>query len=81
VTAPQVGVRGENMIGEPEFMHKTDDVSLARACRLAVVKSCYRQKLITQKDAVDLLKGCLSPNKESTRYDDSRFLEVQPSGA
>ena len=61
---------------EPEFMFKTDEVSLARALRLAAVQSSVRQKLISFKDGVELLKGCLSPDEESTRVDDSRYLKA-----
>jgi hypothetical protein len=65
---------GEMIGDEPEFMHNTDEVSLARACRLAYVQSAVRQKLIEFADGIELLKGCLEPDNESTRYDDSRFL-------
>lgn len=56
-----------------DFWGKKDAVSMARSARLAVIQNVYRQRLITEKQAKDLLSRPLSPDDE-TIYDDSDCL-------
>jgi hypothetical protein len=47
---------------------------IARQLRLAVVTNVYRQGLLTDIEAREILSGPLSPDDESTIYDDSDLL-------
>jgi hypothetical protein len=46
----------------------------ARKLRLAVIKNVLMQGLITEDDALELLRGALSPEDETTIVDDSALL-------
>ncbi len=48
----------------------------ARFLRIAVVRNVFIQKLITEGEAKELLRGQLSPGDESSRVDDSGLLNV-----
>ena len=52
---------------------------LARSIRLVAVRSAYRAGEITEAEGRELLAGCLSPDDESTRVDDSALLDA-PEG-
>lgn len=61
-----------------DFWGKMDNVSLARALRLAVIQNVFDQGLLTEEDARSLLRGPLT--HEGLRrlyYDDSDCLEVR----
>lgn len=53
----------------------------ARALRMAVIQAQYDEGNISEADARELLRGCLTPGDESTRYDDSGDLKVKVQNA
>ena len=48
----------------------------ARMLRLAVVKNLLGQGQLNAGDAQELLSGCLTPDNESSRIDDSSLLSL-----
>ena len=59
-----------------DFWMKKDDVSMARSLRLAVIQNQYDCGHLTEEQALDLLNGYLSPDKQEHWYNDSDCLEV-----
>jgi len=51
-----------------------ENKALARKLRLAVIKNVMLQKLITEDEALELLRGPLSPEDDATIVDDSALL-------
>lgn len=49
--------------------------NLARFLRIATIRNVLGSNLIDREDALELLKGCLTPGDESTRQDDSYMLD------
>ncbi len=47
-----------------------------RLLRLFFVKQQVAAGIFSKEDAVEILQGCLSPDDESTRVDDSGLLEA-----
>lgn len=60
----------------PNASEQDAEVSVARSLRLAMVQNQLDQGNLTEEDALELLRGCLTPNDESTRYDDSKELKT-----
>ncbi len=56
----------------------TDDIvrKEARMLRLVIVRGCLVSGDISRKDAIDLLKGPLTPGDDSTIVDDSELLDL-----
>lgn len=48
---------------------------LARLVRLLSVRQFYLSGLIDEDNAVEILNGCLSPDDESTKRNDSDLLD------
>jgi hypothetical protein len=63
---------------KPKFWNRLDEVSCARSLRLAVIGNLYREDQISREDAIEILSGCLEPGNESTKYDDSQWLDSMP---
>lgn len=52
-----------------------DEVNiLARKIRLTVITRLWATGQLPEADARELLAGCLTPNDEDTRFDDSALL-------
>jgi hypothetical protein len=66
------------MARQPEFWGSTEETSMARSLRLAIVASQYREHNLTKQDALKLLKGRLDPDVEESAVDDSEWLEWLP---
>jgi hypothetical protein len=56
-----------------------DDVKNARMIRWALVHDFYREKLLDRAGAIEILKGPLKPDDESTVVDDSALLDIPSS--
>lgn len=65
-------------MNEIPFWNLSDNQSMARKLRLAVVKNLYIQKLLSRYDAIQLLSGELTPGDASTVFNDSIYLDVKP---
>lgn len=59
---------------KPDFWGKKDDISLARSLRLAITRNVFRQGMISEGGARDILSGPLSPGSPLTRFDDAEWL-------
>ena len=59
----------------PDFWNAKDLTSMARSMRLAVVQNQRDIGNLTNAEARELLAGPLTPKDESTRYDDSEWLD------
>ena len=64
-----------DLYNPPSFWLKPDFISMARSLRLAVVQQQYDTGRLDPVEAFGLLRGCLTPGDEATRYDDSRLLD------
>lgn len=51
---------------------------LARCLRLMTIRSLYQREELTEEDALELLKGALTPDDPTTIRDDSKFLKAEP---
>lgn len=51
---------------------------MARMIRFITVRGYLKNGDITEEDAKEILSGCLSPDDESTRIDDSSWLNENP---
>jgi hypothetical protein len=71
--ADHVHIDLDNVI-KPPFWGQKDVVSMARSLRLAVVQQQYSVGNLSEEEARGLLSGPLSPEDDSTRYDDAQFL-------
>lgn len=52
-------------------------IGMVRALRLAVVQNVYNQGALSEDEAREILRGCLTPGNEATRVDDGDLLEVK----
>jgi hypothetical protein len=57
-----------------DFYAVLDEINGARQLRLACVTNVYKQGLISEVDAKEILAGRLSPENENTVIDDSTLL-------
>lgn len=57
-----------------EKVTERDITILARQLRLATVQNLYRQGLLTEEGAKEVLAGPLTPEDLTTVYDDSGLL-------
>lgn len=60
---------------DPDVLKSTTEISLARKLRYSVIQSLYSGNELSKEQAVDLLRGELSPGDLTTFYDDSAWLE------
>lgn len=51
-------------------------IKIARSRRLVAVQALYDNGDITLDEALEILRGRLNPNDDSTTYDDSALLRV-----
>jgi hypothetical protein len=56
--------------------HDTNQSKNARMLRIAVVRNVLGQDMISRDDALDLLRGPLTPGDLSTAYDDSGLIDA-----
>jgi hypothetical protein len=52
-------------------------IETARLIRLYTVREYLRHELIAKDEALKILSMCLTPDDESTRYDDRKYLEME----
>ena len=58
----------------------TDEAqTMARTLRYIAVREYHDAGMLTRENALEILRGCLSPGDESTRCDDSVLLDASPA--
>lgn len=54
----------------------TSNRNNARFLRVAVIRNIYKQDLLTREEALELLRGPLTPGDDSTIVDDTSLLDM-----